>query len=247
MSPYIYQKLILSGSMSGSYEQGVRFSNSAFARTFGISNWTKIRLGFRYRVQLTGSSLKDSGILSGAPRFTFGFCHGTDYIPGDWYVEQFIGFGWNDDNTVLSSGMFQIAGNNNINTNLVTSSATAGITYSKYDDAKSFGQALYITTGSYAADILFMDIERSPSGSSIFKASMFGRTTSATSSYYYPYENFITDLQVSVPSRINYSYVQLTGITMSQEPTYPLDSICFMSDRTDPEIEIIDVYVVRLT
>lgn len=88
-NPITYERLITAGSAAGNTEHGIRIQNGCFAREFGTSEWTHIRVGIRYRF----FDINKTGLTSidGEPIFAVGFCNGTNNIPGDENWNNWVG------------------------------------------------------------------------------------------------------------------------------------------------------------
>ena len=252
-NPITYERYITAGSAAGTTEKGIRVSNGCFARQFGTSNWSRIRLGMRYRfLDVNGTGLTS---VSGVPRFSFGFCSGTDNIPGDqswdsWVSMTSVASSWTisilnsyiNMYTSTTYNMWLHTGSNYSITDLNNGIGTFGL----YD----WNTAFYSAYETSSLGMVFLDLHKQSGTDEVFRYSMFGRYTTTAVTEYVSDVDFQTQLQSLSPSYTNYLYRDYSTSPSynfsSSVLTYPLNSVFVYVDRSDPVLEITDLYVVRL-
>jgi len=242
--PIISSLIPTTGSNSGSVEKFIQISNGCFARTFGNSDWTTIRMAVRWRlVYLTGSTAN----ITGDPDWAWGFCHGTINIPGTKYVQNFVGMKL-DDTTV--SILADNAGYR-LDYNRWATRTSGSVSYTEY--AQTHGSVISyetIPSATSSIDAMFFDITRGPDSGS-YTASFYRQYGSfvRNSIDYYSLANFLTDIESLVPGRSGWSRVSYSSQSyfIIDETTYgELDSVCVWWGKSDPVFQIEDLYVVRL-
>jgi hypothetical protein len=191
--------------------------------------------------------------VHGIPNFAFGFCHGTTNVPGDAYVDHFCGVKlWNSQSTALvMDGV-----TNDYRYNLLyftTATSASGFVYHGHgfgpDDPDFITKSMVSTATSSLVGFMF-DIQRG-TGMTDYTCSRFTYENDPNilnpSDVTY-YTAFATDLLTDPPVQPNYKYVSFSTASMviNEALSGSFDSICVWWDRTDPVMEIADIYLVRL-
>lgn len=244
-APTIGSNLIASGTASGSTETFIEVVNGSFVRQFGLTNWNRLRLAMRYRwyetpLYLAGiSSLAD---LQPNNQFYVGFCNGTGSIPGDQYIQNFIGICPQDGlgfSRVSFSGVI-VYYTNYAKTIRITGNVKTDLGYA------NGGNYWYHETYTSSLETVFVDLVRV--GTDNVTMNFFGKATNSSLNEYYPTANFLIDMMSTTPARS--SYVWITGYTgafaHNETVSGSLNSICVSWNRDFPKVQITDLYVIRL-
>lgn len=246
MTPTIGSNLIASGTASGSNETFIEVVNGMFVRQFGITSWQKIRLAMRYRwwenpTYLAGYSGTIPDIMPNQ-QFYVGFCNGTSSVPGDQYVQNFIGICPLDGQIYVRNiytSPFPIYNGNYARTIRFT-----GNVKSDYGYANS--NYWYQETVTSSLDIVMVDLLRI--GLDSVRVGVYIKYTNSSMGEYYPTANFLTDMMADTPARSAYNY------TIGYAGTFPhyeavsgsMNAVCVSWNRDFPRIQITDLYVIRL-
>lgn len=246
-NPVVYERTIASGEASGSVEKGIQLRAGCFARQFGDSDWTKLRVGILFRLANVDQSTLYT--LYGQPRFCVGFCNGTTKIPGDQTWDNWIAAvttttelpNTTNDHYTVYAGVTQER------FNCYTGSAgyTTADLRNEVGDYRG-GTITYLNSKTSSADMFFVDIEKMDTD--VFQFSEFYRNSPSTNAGDYPTDvEFEAAVQSTTPSYSGYAYVAFANYVSSSHSSYPLNSVFVWWERTDHPIEIVKLYVVRLS
>jgi len=243
-TPITYQQTPTTGSYSGSVEYGVKLAGHSFVRRFGQSNWTKIRMGFRFRLSSSNEVL--GGTIPDTPAFTFGLCHQTDNIPGDKTVTQFIGASAQDtDNVVLSGSQWFFQGTS-ISRNINVASASLGdLQINTASVSWAFGTLCAVTDTASLGTIILEISRSSVANTSSFTTTVFQKTSVLPLGDYFLSGDFNLAMSGSL-SRTGYTSEISSDTTLPLEAQYPLNAVSIYWGRLDPVMEICDLQVIRM-
>jgi hypothetical protein len=243
--PIIIINTPTTGSYSGIPNKAVQISNGCFARTFGETDWTRIRLAMRWRLTTrTGSA---ANVIT--PDFAVGFCNGTTNIPGTKYVQNFVGMKFSGNVVTFGTPIVFLYRTDY----WYWSTRVSGSSWRNYAASNaSVVNSEYLAQATSSISAIFFDVIRGPDSGS-YSASFFrplrNNSSGPTTNEDYTITNFLSDIEDVVPSEA--SYAQVTYVSKSffivDEPTYGnLDSVCVYWSKNDPVLQIEDLYVVRL-
>lgn len=211
-------------------------NNSAWARSISIpSNWTKIRLGCRYRVT-------DLGIgPTGTPRMGMGLCSGTTNILGDATTTHFVGVLTNS----ASWNYYGAAGGAVYYSINLPPYKRVGTTDTFGTNTLTDGRFTIFTASTNNRYVYFIEIVK---GSPNYTINTF--TVSGASPTYDSTQNeFLNNLQVPAGtlSISSFTYGSAQTIAVNEAVDGTLNAINFYWDRAAFNFEVHDVGIALIT
>jgi len=256
--PITYQRLVNTGSFSGSMEYGVALANATLVRQFSTSsNNSYYRVGIRYRLRFIDETKKSFVATYGLtiPRFILGFCHGTGSVPGDQTIDQFIGGRSCYGSMALTTNDYSgWAGTSTVNFNCTSASYGTNTSTLGYRDNVDVNGG-FVTFSTASCDVLFFEYKpwATVNNTTSFVVGFFGRTSTTTNAFdYITNAEMETLMESPSPSFGGYTYstyflsIYQHSMSAVQLAQYPLNAVCVSWNYSDPIIEILDLYVSRL-
>lgn len=248
MSVPVVQPLVIGANL------GVTLRNSQVARQFSITPaWKTLRLGIRF-VFTSGSS----GTITGTPRFTLGFCSGSDLF-GDATTGHFAGIQTNDANMLyVSNGTSYNNASNYAGT--IRTLKKIGATETQFTADIEGANTFFVHERSSMTllnkcSVIFFDLARPPgtnnSGSlaSGSYTGSYGRWTDwQSSNYFVAAENeFLTQLASTSPTFAaaawSYTSAGTFYINETQDGYFDSVNVSWNHESPDSELKLMNIGV----